>query len=107
MNLRRAALSLALAAMLANAAPAAFAQRAAPRSAEPVTLNFANAEIEAVARTMAAITGRNIVVDPRVKGTMTLSTERPVPPQTAFNQFVSTLRLSGYTVVDSGGLLKV
>jgi general secretion pathway protein D len=56
---------------------------------------------------MAAITGRNIVVDPRVKGTMTLSTEQPVPPSTAFNQFVATLRLSGFTVVESGGLLKV
>jgi len=72
-----------------------------------VTLNFANAEIEAVARTMAAITGRNIVVDPRVKGTINLSTERPVPPQQAFNQFVSTLRLSGFTVVEAGGLTKV
>ncbi|HYD76813.1 MAG TPA: type II secretion system secretin GspD [Ramlibacter sp.] len=89
--------------MLAAGGAAVHAQRAR----EPVTLNFVNAEIDAVARTMAAITGRNIVVDPRVKGTMSLSTERPVPPQTAFNQFVSTLRLSGYTVVESGGLLKV
>src|SRR4051812_15696665 len=102
MNYRYAAASLALAVLLGTT-PGVQAQRAN----EPITLNFANAEIEAVARTMAAITGRNIVVDPRVKGTMTLSTERPVPPQTAFNQFVSTLRLSGFTVVDSGGLLKV
>ncbi|HEX7891277.1 MAG TPA: type II secretion system secretin GspD, partial [Ramlibacter sp.] len=61
----------------------------------------------AVARTMATITGRNIVVDPRVKGTITLSTDRPVPPAAAFNQFVATLRLSGFAVVDAGGLLKV
>jgi general secretion pathway protein D len=79
----------------------------AQRSNEPVTLNFVNAEIEAVARTMAAISGRNIVVDPRVKGTITLSTDRPVSPTSAFNQFVATLRLSGFTVVESGGLLKV
>lgn len=78
-----------------------------PRPAEPVTLNFVNAEIEAVARTMAAITGRSIVVDPRVKGTISLSTDRPVPPREAFNQFLATLRLSGFTVVESGGLLKV
>lgn len=106
MNFRPAILTLVAAAMLAG--PGAQAQGQSQRAGrEPVTLNFANAEIEAVARTMAAITGRNIVVDPRVKGTMTLSTERPVPPQTAFNQFVATLRLSGFTVVDSGGLLKV
>lgn len=103
MNYRFAAASLALALLLA--APPAVVQ--AQRATEPVTLNFQNAEIEAVARTMAAITGRNIVVDPRVKGTITLSTDRPVPPQAAFNQFVATLRLSGFTVVDAGGLLKV
>jgi general secretion pathway protein D len=102
MNYRIATASLALT-LLLGAAPAAFAQRAT----EPITLNFVNADIEAVARTMAAITGRNIVVDPRVKGTMTLSTEQPVPPSVAFNQFVATLRLSGFTVVESGGLLKV
>jgi general secretion pathway protein D len=79
----------------------------AQRTGEPVTLNFVNADIEAVARTMAAISGRSIVVDPRVKGTITLSTDRPVPPMAAFNQFLATLRLSGFTVVESGGLLKV
>ena len=79
----------------------------AQRSREPVTLNFVNADIEAVARTMAAITGRNIVVDPRVKGTINLSTERPVSPTVAYNQFLSAIRLSGFTVVESGGLLKL
>jgi general secretion pathway protein D len=79
----------------------------AQRASEPVTLNFVNADIEAVARTMAAIIGRNIVVDPRVKGTINLSTERPVAPNAAYNQFLATLRLSGFTVVDAGGLLKV
>jgi general secretion pathway protein D len=102
MNIRRVLVSILAGTLLAGTGGAQ-----AQRTREPVTLNFANAEIEAVARTMAAITGRNIVVDPRVKGTISLSTERPVPPQTAFNQFVSALRLSGFTVVDSAGLLKV
>jgi len=79
----------------------------AQRAAEPITLNFVNADIEAVARTMAAITGRNIVVDPRVKGTINLSTDRPVAPAAAYNQFLATLRLAGFAVVDSAGLLKV
>src|SRR4051812_19335016 len=98
---------LALACALA-ASGTAFAQATRPRPArEPVTLNFVNADIEAVARTMAAITGRNIVVDPRVKGTINLSTDRPVSPQVAYNQFLSAVRLSGFTVVESGGLLKL
>ncbi|OYT91155.1 MAG: type II secretion system protein GspD [Burkholderiales bacterium PBB3] len=74
---------------------------------EPITLNFTNADIEAVARTMATLTGRNVVVDPRVKGTITLTTERPVSPAAAYNQFLAILRLQGYTVVDSAGLDKI
>lgn len=77
------------------------------RRGEPITLNFENAEIEAVARTMATITGRNVVVDPRVRGTINLITEGPVSVQSAFDQFLVALRLQGFTVVEAAGLYKV
>ena len=77
------------------------------RAAEPVVLSFVDADIEAVARTMATISGRNVVVDPRVKGTISLSTDRPVPPAAALNQFSAALRLQGFTLVDTGGLYKI
>ncbi|WP_420820481.1 type II secretion system secretin GspD [Rhodoferax lacus] len=73
----------------------------------PVTLNFANAEIEAVARAMSSMTGRQVVVDPRVKGTITLTTDQPISPARAYNQFLAALRLQGFTVVESAGLDKV
>jgi general secretion pathway protein D len=79
----------------------------AQKQGEAITLNFVNAEIEAVARTMAVITGRNLVVDPRVKGTMNLSSEKPMSPLAAYNQFVTTLRLQGVVVVESQGIYKV
>ncbi|MDB5931909.1 MAG: ral secretion pathway protein, partial [Polaromonas sp.] len=78
-----------------------------PRRGEAITLNFVNANIDAVARTMATLTGRNVVVDPRVKGTITLTTERAVSPAAAYNQFLAILRLQGFTVVSSGGLDKI
>jgi general secretion pathway protein D len=79
----------------------------AQKQGEAITLNFVNAEIEAVARTMGVITGRNLVVDPRVKGTMNLSSEKALSPLAAFNQFVTTLRLQGVVVVESQGIYKV
>ena len=79
----------------------------AQRPGEPITLNFVGAEIEAVARTMGVITGRTMVVDPRVKGTMNLSSDRPITPAAAYNQFVVALRLQGFTVVDASGISKV
>ncbi len=86
------------------ASPLAWSQTG---SREPVVLNFVNADIEAVARTMATISGRNVVVDPRVKGTVSLSTDKAVPPPVALNQFSAALRLQGFALVDTGGLYKI
>jgi general secretion pathway protein D len=79
---------------------------AAPAS-KAITLNFSNAEIEAVARTLAVITGRNLVVDPRVKGTLSLSTDTPSTPAKAWDQFLAALRMQGYTMVETAGLYKI
>jgi general secretion pathway protein D len=100
------AIGVLLASVMALLPQTAMTQTAA-RSAELVTLNFNNAEIDAVARTFASITGRNVVVDPRVKGTLTLVTDRPVSRAAAMGQFVAALRLQGYTLVESDGLYKV
>jgi len=81
--------------------------RVAPRADEQVTLSFTNADIAEVARTIAVITGRSVVVDPRVKGTMTLNTDKPVSKAAAYDLFLATLRLQGFTVVESAGLYKV
>ncbi len=70
-------------------------------------MNFSNAEIEGVARTLSVITRHNIVVDPRVKGTLSLNTDDPVSPAQAWEQFLAALRLQGYTVVESSGLYKI
>ena len=95
-------LALALCCALASTG---WAQTAKP--GQPIVLNFVNADIEAVARTLAGLTGRNLVVDPRVKGSINLSTEKPVSPAVAWDQFLATLRLQGFSMVVSNGLYKV
>jgi general secretion pathway protein D len=94
--------SLALGPMAALAAP-----KAITAAREPVTLNFVNAEIDAVSRAMATILGRPIVVDPRIKGTITLYSEQPLTPREAFLNYMAALRGLGNTVIDVAGLLKV
>ncbi|MDR0225598.1 MAG: type II secretion system secretin GspD [Burkholderiaceae bacterium] len=105
-----ALLACAATAVQAQAAPPSGSAPAAPpslRPGEPVTLNFSGADIEAVSRAIGAITNRNVVVDPRVKGQITLLTDKPVPPATAYQQFLAALRLQGFTIVESAGLYKV
>ncbi len=102
---RRLAAAL-LAATLLPSAP--YAQAPANRfPGDPVTLNFVNADIEAVSRAMGAILKQQFVVDPRVKGTITLFSEQPISPREAYLNYLAALRGLGFTVVEVGGLFKV
>jgi len=106
-----AALALALAgpavAQQAAASKPATTKRAANASAARVTLNFVNADIEAVTRAIGAMLERQIVVDPRVKGTITLYSETPLTVRDAYFNYLAALRGLGFTVVENAGLLKV
>jgi general secretion pathway protein D len=107
--------AIAAAMVAASVLPAqiVFAQ-AAPNAAaisrargEAVTLNFVNADIDGVARAMSAIIKQQFVVDPRVKGTMTLYSDAPLSPREAYLNFLAALRGLGFTVVEVGGLYKI
>src|SRR5271155_280977 len=82
---------------------------AAPATAgdEPVTLNFVNADIEAVVRAVAEMTGRNFLIDPRVKGVINIVSARPVPVSLVYPTLLSALRLQGYAAVESDGVTKI
>ena len=77
------------------------------KTPEPVTLNFVNAEIDAVAKTLATLSGHNVVVDPRVKGNITLTSNVPVSPSEALRLFAAQLRTQSFALVDSAGLYLV
>jgi general secretion pathway protein D len=93
----------------ANKKTSAIASNNTPAKAtqEPVTLNFNNAEIEAVAKTLATLSGHNVVVDPRVKGTITLTSTVPVAPAQALRLFAAQLRTQSFALVESAGLYLV
>jgi len=74
---------------------------------DTVTLNFVNADIEAVVKAVADITGRNFLIDPRVKGTINIISSRPVPRSLVYPTLLSALRMQGYAVVESEGVVKV
>jgi len=108
---RRLTAAFAAAMLFTSLAPAPMAFAQQPKDSrfkgEPVTLNFVNAEIEGVTRAMGAILNQQFVVDPRVKGNITLFSEQPLSPREAYLNFLAALRGLGFTVVESGGLFKV
>src|SRR5438128_888983 len=84
------------------AMPAASAQES-----DTVTLNFVNADIDAVVKAVAEITGRNFVLDPRVKGTINIVSARPVPKSLVYPTLLSALRLQGVAAIGGTGITKL
>ncbi|MCC6064274.1 MAG: type II secretion system secretin GspD [Thermocrinis sp.] len=72
-----------------------------------VFLNFQDADISLVAKFMSELTGKNIVLDPAVKGTITVSSAKPVSVQTAWEMFLLALSLQGYGVVEEKNYVSI
>jgi general secretion pathway protein D len=79
----------------------------AQKSEEVVSLTFANADIETVIRAIGKISNRNILIDPRVKGTLNIVTSKPVTAEEAYQIMLSALRMQGYAVIEERGIIKV
>ncbi|AXK40577.1 type II secretion system secretin GspD [Crenobacter cavernae] len=88
-------------------AAASFMALQALAQTDEVMLNFVNADIESVVKAVGEISGRNFVIDPRVKGTVNIVSSRPVPRAFAYQILLSSLRLQGYTAVDGQGVTKI
>lgn len=103
-TVRRLARLLMCAALAA--ATSTEARDAAPARGK-VTLRFANADVEAVVRAVGHYTGRTFVVDPRVKGTLSLSSEQPMTSDQAVAALTAALRMQGFAIVETGGVWRV
>jgi len=69
---------------------------------EKVTFNFADVDLQVIARFVSDITGKNFIFDERVKGKITIIAASQISVSEAFNLFTSILELKGFTVVSSG-----
>src|SRR5690606_37124013 len=63
---------------------------------EKITVNFVNADIQSVIKTIGQHTGRNFILDPRVQGTVNIVSDRTVSRDMLYQILLSTLRVQGY-----------
>ncbi len=70
-------------------------------------LSFVNADIAGVVQALARFSGENFLVDPRVKGQLTLVSEQPVDADTAYAMLLGALRMQGFAVVNVNGVNRV
>jgi len=99
---------LSAAALLCCAlAPAAAPVTAWAQPNDEAALNFVGADIESVIKAVGHYTNITFLIDPRVKGTLTLVSEKSITKSQAFQLLASALRLQGYAIVSGDGYAKV
>jgi general secretion pathway protein D len=72
-----------------------------------VVLNFNEVDISTMVKFISDLTGRNFVLDDRVKGKISVYSPSKLSIDEAYNVFVSMLELKGFTVVQSGRVAKI
>ena len=72
-----------------------------------VVLNFNEVDISTMVKFISDLTGRNFVLDDRVKGKISVFSPSKLSNEEAYNVFVSVLELKGFTVVQSGKFGKI
>lgn len=70
-------------------------------------MDFKDVEIHSFIKFISEATGKNFVVDPVVKGKVTVYSPVPLTKDEAYQTFLSVLRVHGYTVAQSGAVFKI
>ena len=104
--LDRVALKLAggvLAAALALAVPSATLGQAQGA----ITPNYKDADLGQIIEAVSAVTGKNFIVDPRVRAQVTMLSSTPMSPAAFYEAFLSILQVHGFVAVPSGDVVKI
>ena len=72
-----------------------------------VTLDFDNVEIGVLVKFISELTGKNFLIDDKVKGKVTIMSPKKIPVEDVYKVFLSVLELNGFTVVPAGTMIKI
>jgi len=72
-----------------------------------VTPNYKDADIQQIIEAVGEITGKNFIIDPRVKAQVTMVSSTPMTADAFYEAFLSILQVYGFVAVPSGGVIKI
>ena len=76
-------------------------------AAESVRINFRDADIRSVIESVAEITGKSFVLDPRVKGKVTIIAPEPIDSSLLFEAVLSAIQVQGFQAIEDGAVTRV
>jgi general secretion pathway protein D len=77
------------------------------QQAQRITPNFKDADITQIAEAVSAATGKNFIIDPRVRAQVTMLSSTPMSPEAFYEAFLSILQVYGFIAVPSGNVVKI
>ncbi|HEY8521196.1 MAG TPA: type II secretion system secretin GspD [Gammaproteobacteria bacterium] len=81
---------------------------AAHAQQEPlITPNYRDADIRELIDAVSQVTGRNFLVDPRVRAQVTLISQTPMSPDAFYQTFLSALSVNGFMATEEGDVTKI
>jgi len=75
--------------------------------ADEITLNLKDADIRALISTVSKFTGKNFIIDPRVKAKVTVISANTLSTEEVYEVFLSVLQVHGYAAVPTGSVIKI
>lgn len=78
---------------------------AAPDSAKTIKFNFQNADIVKVLEEYTKLSGQKIIVDPQIRGKVTIFNPKPITVEEAFNQISTAMMTNGLAFSTQGDTL--
>lgn len=95
-------------ALMLSAVLAVSVAAAVPSNAqEQASINFRDADINTLIESVAEITGRSFVVDPRVRGNVTIIAPNTIDADMLYQAFLSALQVQGFQAVDDGAVVRI
>ena len=83
------------------------ASLASAQQVQRITPNFKDADITQIAEAVSAATGKNFIIDPRVRAQVTMLSSTPMSPAAFYEAFLSILQVYGFIAVPSGNIVKI
>ncbi|MFC4251992.1 type II secretion system secretin GspD [Sinimarinibacterium flocculans] len=77
-----------------------------PARAE-ITLNLKDADISTLIATVSEVTGKNFIVDARVKGKVTVVSASPMSSDGLYETFLAVLAVNGFAAIPAGDTIKI
>jgi general secretion pathway protein D len=72
-----------------------------------ITPNYKDADLSQIIEAVSAVTGKNFIVDPRVRAQVTMLSSTPMTPAAFYEAFLSILQVHGFVAVATGDVIKI